>query len=499
MSVKRKRELLDRYGNSAFEPIDDYYMEKARGLSARYILFANKDNKHGYCEKCCKDVLFSHTKHNEEVECPNCKEKLTVMHTWRKKKCEWHMDWYVVGELVDKDTFLFRYIGVDQNTHFTKTVKELAREVYDFKHGWSYKLSHDYEDGWEINNYFFIEFNMYNRRKNCCIGAKAINDIKNRMKGLDAIKYFDKLSDYYGWYDYARDNALKLMNAPLYEKLEKVGLGNIALKDFHDYWHTIKWKRSETSLVKMLGINKAQFNILREHSSRENLLFIKENKDMPIETLKYIMANNCVNKYNGIKLYNLANTMKTLKYIVVNDINVYEYAHYISTLSNLGYSLTDESYVYPKDFRKADNRVTAEWNAKLDEERLKKMDKQSALIKKISDGLKKMPDLKQFMDGSNGLLVYVPDSAKDLLDEGRSQHNCIGSYVDRVANGKTLIFFVRKLNSPNEPFVAFEYCNGEVVQCRYDHNEAVKDDNIISFVDAFAERLRRNNVLCKAA
>jgi hypothetical protein len=47
--------------------------------------------------------------------------------------------------------------------------------------------------------------------------------------------------------------------------------------------------------------------------------------------------------------------------------------------------------------------------------------------------------------------------------------------------------------------VAFEYVNGEVVQCRYDYNKAVDDEKIISFVDAFAKRLRENNVMYKAA
>ena len=125
--------------------------------------------------------------------------------------------------------------------------------------------------------------------------------------------------------------------------------------------------------------------------------------------------------------------------------------------------------------------------------------KQSRLIKKISNGLRKTDDLQEFLQGSNGLLVYVPESAEDLLKEGRHLHNCIGTYIDRIAEGKTLVFFVRRLNDINAPFVAFEYCNGEVVQCRYDKNEAVKDDKIINFVDAFAERLRKNKVLYKVA
>ena len=110
-----------------------------------------------------------------------------------------------------------------------------------------------------------------------------------------------------------------------------------------------------------------------------------------------------------------------------------------------------------------------------------------------------MPDLQEFLSGSDGLLVYVPESTKDLVKESKALHNCLGTYAERIANGKTLVFFVRRLNDPTAPFVAFEYVNGDVVQCRADNNQNVNDDKIVSFVDAFAERLRKNNVLYKAA
>ena len=115
-----------------------------------------------------------------------------------------------------------------------------------------------------------------------------------------------------------------------------------------------------------------------------------------------------------------------------------------------------------------------------------------------------MEGLQEFLNGSNGLLVYVPESSEDLIAEGKSMNNCVGTYVDRIAEGKTFVFFVRRLDDPTAPFVDFEYCNGEVIQCRYDHNETATEDTeqgakIISFVDAFANKLRKNNVLYKAA
>jgi hypothetical protein len=247
----------------------------------------------------------------------------------------------------------------------------------------------------------------------------------------------------------------------------------------------------------MLGLDKLQYKLLLKYGTLKHYKFLMEHKDMPPLLVDYVMSIDKMWEYDSLKEIVGDKIVKTLKYLTNNNVNTWEYKHYLHTLENLEYTI-DDNYRFPKDFRKADDRVTAEWNAKLDEEKLRGMTKQSAIIKQISDGLRSMDGLREFMSGSNGLLVYVPESAKDLVYEGRALHNCIGTYVDRIAEGKTLIFYVRKLNAPTEPFVAFEYYNGEVVQCRYDYNAPVKDDNIISFVDAFASKLRENKVLMAA-
>lgn len=497
-SHRRKEELESRYGNGAFAPISIDYINKARELSAKYIVFANKNNKHGVCERCGKDVEFSHTRHKQMIKCPNCGTELEVRHTWRGK-CVWNVEWFVVGEAVDDTTFALRYIRVSQANNYVRNINEDAREIYDFKHGWQYKFS-NIEEGWTVDsNYFFTEFTMnYHRRNNCCIGAISINNVVSELSKLSALKYFDKLNEYFSVYVYARDNVMKLMDVCLYEKLEKVGLGKLGMERYENYWRPFKYKRNETELVKMLGINKQHLKILKLNGNTNTLNFIRKYVSMPLNTLEYLVKEKCMETYDWACQCGYEKPLKLVNYLTKNEIGRYEYGSHMNMLGKLGYEI-DDNYRYPKDFKKEHARIIDEYNAMLDEEKIGKMGEQSKLIKKISDGLRKMPDLKEFLGGSNGLLVYVPESARDLVTEGRKLHNCISSYVDRIADGKTLVFFVRRLNAPNDPFVAFEYCNGEVIQCRYDHNEAVKDDKIINFVDRFAQKLRENNVLMAAA
>lgn len=50
--------------------------------------------------------------------------------------------------------------------------------------------------------------------------------------------------------------------------------------------------------------------------------------------------------------------------------------------------------------------------------------------------------------------VIVPSSLKDFTDEGRQQNNCVGHYYHKsIAEGRNLIYFIRKANNPNKSYI----------------------------------------------
>lgn len=509
--MDRLQEILDSKEFKRIKPISDYQIDKVQRLSSRYILFKNKDANHGFCECCAKDVTFeSKTKHKSTVVCPSCKKEMTVEHIWRKHGCDYNLDWFLLAKAISKDVLVIRYIEGYQFRSYRKHVNEVAREIFDFTTGKRHRVDRINADNtWKKSSYYFIEHVCcsWMTRKSFCMTAKWLQSKKqvaNELSKIDAVKYYDyerKLGTYYC----LSDDILGLMSAPLYEKMEKVGLEKLSDLDFGR--ELIKWNRKETSLVKMLKLDKRRYNAFRQFPTVDVLSFLQKYSKVSDKHLSFLMSKGfdryTIGRYIELRSKLKLNPIKAFNYIekLNNKGDGYhysrysEYISYLDTLRKLNYDMTDESYLYPKDFDKADDRVASEYQAKKDEERLKGMSKQSELIKKISDGLRKMPDIQEFFKGSDGLLVYVPESAKELIEEGRLLHNCIGTYVDRIAEGKTLVFFVRRIEAPDEAFVAFEYVNGEVVQCRYDHNEDVKDDKIINFVEKFAERLRKNNVL----
>ena len=52
--------------------------------------------------------------------------------------------------------------------------------------------------------------------------------------------------------------------------------------------------------------------------------------------------------------------------------------------------------------------------------------------------------------------VVIPTTVQDFINEGNQNHNCVGSYAHRFAEGKSNIFFVRKKENPEHSYITVE-------------------------------------------
>ena len=510
LTAKRKERLLNLYGDKV-RPITKAQTEWCLKDTARYIWFTEKNAYNGHCERCGNDVTYdTKTRHNADITCPKCRAKLKVRHDWRMTQT-YHTDWRAIIKVLDESEVLIRYVLITTHNR-ERTVKEVAREVLNFDTETRRELETtdwDGEGSWRIGNKhkWFTEYSMnFQYRSLCCLQADPCKlGLVSELRKCNRFKYLKNPLEYFSNSYYVTSEVHWLAEkANVFEKLEKVGLKELATQEFkrHMSWYgqyDAPFDYTQTTLVGALRLTKTNYNRLFKYKSLKALGLMQRHPNVKNEILDYISTNEIsIDVYDVVRNINAGHELKMLKYISENKLNTREYEHYVSLLRDLEYKL-DKAYLFPKDCRTADARVTDEYQKNRSKIEAKKLQKQDGLIKAISDGLRKMDDLQEFLKGSDGLLVYVPESSKDLEKEGKALHNCIGTYAKRIAEGKTLVFFVRRLNDLKAPFVAFEYVNGDVVQCRADNNEQVKDDKIISFVDAFAERLRKNNILYKAA
>lgn len=487
-------------GNEYLEhirPISKAQLEGIRKRTSKYVFTVGEKAQ---CENCYAKFETA-AKHKSIVKCPNCHKTLEVWNTKRKSVFNERKDFMVLSEKIDNTTILFRYVLVYRQGILIRSLKEVARYIADYKAKVERHMELDRGE-WKNHTYsYFREYGMgYCSRTWCCLGAIPYgrNFFKN-IQSLDTFQYLDLSKIWQNGFYISGFSASVSERANIYEKLQKVGMDKIVSDDLNAYYYErLSYDSNERELHKILKLTKENFNLLKKYPNLGTLRVLQKFPTMLTE--QELKAVKDMSEHSIVVLKEIcgrisASVNRVATYINTNTVNLDELSHYHTVLARLGYDLHDLSYSLPKDFKKEDIRVAKELEERLSEiQRLEDTEK-SKKIKAISEALKNCDEIKKYTDGTNGLMIYVPESAEDLRNEGKALHNCIGTYVDRVANQETMVFFIRKLADKNAPFVAFEYKDGRILQCRYDHNKAVeRDSNIYNFAEAFANVLRERKV-----
>ena len=87
----------------------------------------------------------------------------------------------------------------------------------------------------------------------------------------------------------------------------------------------------------------------------------------------------------------------------------------------------------------------------------------------------------------DGLFVRLPNKLEELKEEGETLHHCVGTYMEKVSKGETMIFFIRKKADPEKPYYTLEW-KGRVVQCRGSHNCDMTPE-VKAFVEIFQMKM----------
>ena len=179
---------------------------------------------------------------------------------------------------------------------------------------------------------------------------------------------------------------------------------------------------------------------------------------------------------------------RIIDYCDENGIDYTRYNDYIDAAIALGYDLKDTKTVYPHDFDRMHELRTAEHAAKkalLDEKKKQE----------LFDRVRRAGERAKSRAFKKGAYIIVPAmSVQDLIDEGKALEHCVGrmGYDKRIADGISLIMFVRRRSEPDVPFVTVEYKLKEkrVTQVYGKHDSRPADD-VKAFVDEWEARQRK--------
>ena len=481
--------------NLRFKPITEAQKEyHARHSTTNLIVYDKSGDC--TCPRCGKEMHIGKTKHAGSVQCPHCKQTFKVQHAWRMSQYLETINWMVIPKVFDGKVLCLRYVLAYQRGDHPMQVYEAARMFIDEKHKEPEYYCKSEKNTWVKGKgiYFRTPCFFINNRFFCMYAYEYPKNFFKEIDKMNCFKYYSS-KNYYSEKHIPSQLYFMVKTAGINEKLCKVGMGKL-VADHRDFFNRsgqkfYSFNYKATSLMDMLGLNKQKYDALKHNTTWEMMMSLKGDDNINFTDLA--TAGYDYNRYK--KVGHLAKRVhasfnKMYKYIAENIKDMTDYDDYLDTIEKLGYNLADSYYSMPKNFVKADKKAIDEYVARFESVKLKSRMAKDLRIKEISDKLRAMPNLKDFLGGSDGLLVYVPESSSDLIAEGKALRNCIGTYVDRIAEGKTNVFFIRRLNDPTAPFVAMEICNGEIIQIREDHNKAVVDTQILDFCHRFADALK---------
>ena len=187
-------------------------------------------------------------------------------------------------------------------------------------------------------------------------------------------------------------------------------------------------------------------------------------------------------------------------YIDKRELNEYVYLDYIKACQYLNLDCHDDKIRYPKDFKRwHDIRIQEMDVIRKEEERKAKLlrAKEARLRKKRIEQEKR--DLAEnFLKAAEKYLplagftedehyaIFIAQSPAELVKEGNALSHCVGrsGYDLKMAREETLIFFVRKMEELDKPFVTLEYSvkQKKILQC-YAYNNQPPEEKVLEFVN----------------
>ena len=89
-------------------------------------------------------------------------------------------------------------------------------------------------------------------------------------------------------------------------------------------------------------------------------------------------------------------------------------------------------------------------------------------------------------------VVVSPNVPYDLAKEGTELHHCVKSYIDRVAEGRTNILFIRKKDDKETPFFTVEITNEAKIQQVHgmQNRNACTEEGLEEFIAYWAKKCK---------
>ena len=130
---------------------------------------------------------------------------------------------------------------------------------------------------------------------------------------------------------------------------------------------------------------------------------------------------------------------------------------------------------FPQNIQRAHDEAVNFLTIKKDKEAAESMKEKDRIMHQNAKEIK-----KAFCYKDKQYMIKVPGCYLDFKREGHLQHNCVATYYEKAVKGKCIILFLRKRESPNEPFCTVEIHSNQgkfhIVQNRIAYNKDAPEE-----------------------
>ena len=322
--------------------------------------------------------------------------------------------------------------------HDKKTVfvKDCARGyICGYITGWYYQGLSDKRNYWEDD-----EWGIYEGKFGVC--ARIVN-----LNYLHRTRY-----KYSGAVEYGTDNVLEYLRIwekyPQVELLSKIGLGMLAYRK-----GILQKAAKDKAFVRWLSANRE--DIRRSACKQAHILYAYAHHITATEsdTLHFFRKDRLDGFQYVIDTIPDDEYLQLAKYLREQNVSTATYNDYLKACLYLGLDMTQSKNRYPHELKRWHDIRTLEYTSKKAEEEEQKQNR-------IAEGVKQMAAKYGFLEtGNDDYTVVIAKSKKELTIEGEYLHHCVGrmGYDAKIAEGRSLIFFLRLVDEPSIPYVTIEY------------------------------------------
>ena len=279
---------------------------------------------------------------------------------------------------------------------------------------------------------------------------------------------------------------------PFIEQLLKVGFYRMTRDFLEDRQSAhVNLNEGQNSILGTLGINKNQYNMLRRVGDPrlKDLEILRYKPDLKwndFEELRWIQDVGYVDSYkNYVDLMRYTTLHKLLRYIREQKIeHAHDYFDYTGWLEKMGYDMRNEFNLFPRNFRRAHDEMSKQYMKFKDKQARENAKRFNRLLRKLR---KETAEVEAMNLNIDGLFIRLPNKLEELKEEGEALHHCVGTYMEKVEKGETMIFFIRQKAAPEKPYYTLEW-HGRVVQCRGFRNCEMTPE-VKAFVEIFGEKM----------